>query len=548
VYGAQPVGKYTGMDGASVQYLAGRYRLIERLGAGGMSVVWRAYDEVLGRPVAVKLLGPRFAADPASRERIRAEARAAARLNHLYITDVYDYGESASDSGTVPFVVMELVDGVPLSDRLRGDPLPWRFATEVCAQVAAALAAIHARGLVHRDVKPANIMLTGAGAKIVDFGISAVAGDRSERPGQVFGTPAYLAPERLDGGPADAASDVYALGLVLYKALSGDLPWDADTTTQMLTAHCHVTPAPLPPVDGLPDAVADLCRRSLAKKPSERPSAAEVARTLSGAVAMSGSLVEAPVSPAPSPTDVRTQTRPYGVSLRLWMSGAAARFRTARHRPRTLRLAAAALALAVVAFGVAAWAHDPAQPHAEAAGPDLAAPAAAPELGCRVEYRTTVDTGGQFKVDLTVVNTGAAALPRWTLAFSYPGDQRVLAVVGAMSTQDGSSVLLAGETPLASGAAAKLSLVGAYVAGNPMPIAFELAGHPCVGQVVGAAAPPQVAGGGAGAGGGPAAGPGAGGPEAKPGPGPGSNSGPGSENSGKGKGKKGKDDDEDDDD
>jgi serine/threonine protein kinase len=190
----------------AVKYLAGRYRLIERLGAGGMSVVWRAYDDVLGRPVAVKLLGPRYATDPASRQRIRDEARAAARLNHPYITDVYDYGESASDHGTVPFVVMELVDGVPLDQRLRGEPLPWRFATEICAQVAAALAAVHARGLVHRDVKPANIMLTGSGAKVVDFGISAVAGDRSERPGQVFGTPAYLAPERLDGGPAHAAS------------------------------------------------------------------------------------------------------------------------------------------------------------------------------------------------------------------------------------------------------------------------------------------------------------------------------------------------------
>jgi serine/threonine-protein kinase len=533
-----------------VQFLAGRYRLIERLGAGGMSVVWRAYDEVLGRPVAVKLLGPRFAADPASRERIRAEARAAARLNHPYITDVYDYGESPSDSGRVPFVVMELVDGVPLSDRLRGDPLPWRFATEVCAQVAAALAAIHARGLVHRDVKPANIMLTAAGAKIVDFGISAVAGDRSERPGQVYGTPAYLAPERLEGGPADAASDVYALGLVLYKALSGDLPWDADTTTQMLVAHFYKEPAPLPPVDGLPAEVADLCRRSLAKKPSDRPSAAEVARTLGAAVAVSGSPVGAPISPAPAPMDVRTQTRPYAVSLRLWLSGAAAWFRTAGHRPRTLRLGAAALALAVAAFAAVSWVHrDASQPRAEAAGPDLAAPVAASGLGCRVEYRTTVDTGGQFTVDLTVANTGTSALAGWVLAFTYPGDQRVLAVVGAQSTQDGSSVMLSAETPLASGEATTLSLVGAYTAGNPMPTAFELAGHPCVGQVVGAAAPPQAADGqtgGQAGGGGPAAGkPGpGGGPAAGPGGhGPGSNSGPGSGSSGKGKGK-GKGDDD----
>ena len=524
--------------------LARRYRLIDRVGAGGMSVVWRAYDEVLGRPVAVKLLAPRFAADPASRERIRAEARAAARLNHPYITDVYDYGESASDGETVPFVVMELVDGVPLSDRMRGAALSWRFATEVCAQVAAALAAIHARGLVHRDVKPANIMLTGSGAKIVDFGISAVAGDRSERPGQVFGTPAYLAPERLDGGPADAASDVYALGLVLYKALSGDLPWDADTTTQMLAAHCYKEPAPLPPVDGLPAEVADLCRRSLAKKPAQRPSAAEFAQTLAAAVAMSGSPAWAPVSPAPTATDVRTRTRPYDVALRLWLAGAAARLRAAGHRPRTLRLAAVALALTVAGFGAVSWVHRDAPPRAEAAGPDLEAPVTAPERGCRVEYRTTVDTGGQFKVDLTVANTGAAALPRWALAFRYPGDQMLQAVVGAVSTQDGPSVVLSAETPLAAGESAKVSLVGAYVTGNPMPTSFELAGHPCVGQLVGAAAPPAVSGGGAGGAAGPATGPAGDGPAAKPGSNSGSNSGPGSGNSGKGK--KGKDDKDDD--
>jgi len=523
----------------AVQYLTGRYRLIERLGAGGMSVVWRAYDDVLGRPVAVKLLGPRYAADPASRQRIRDEARAAARLNHPYITDVYDYGESDSDHGTVPFVVMELVDGVPLDQRLRGEPLPWRFATEICAQVAAALAAVHARGLVHRDVKPANIMLTGSGAKVVDFGISAVAGDRSERPGQVFGTPAYLAPERLDGGPADAASDVYALGLVLYKALTGDLPWDADTTTQMLVAHCYKEPAPLPPIAGLPEQVADLCRRSLAKKPADRPSAAELAAGLTAAVAATGPLVGAPVSPAPWPTDVRTQTRPFPVTLR-WLAGAAARLRAARRHPRMLRLAAGALAVAVVAAGVFAWVHEPQRP--AAAVPQAAGPVA--QAGCRVEYRTTVDTGGQFTVDLTVANTGTAELPRWVLAFRYPGDQRVLSAVGAVSTQDGPRVTLSAETPLAAGAAAQVSLVGAYATGNPMPTAFELAGQSCEGQVVGAASPPTVAGGGAAAGGagaGAGAGPGAGPPPPAGNSGNSGNSGPGSKpGPGKDKGKKGK--------
>jgi serine/threonine-protein kinase len=520
------------MDG--VQYLAGRYRLIERLGAGGMSVVWRAYDEVLGRPVAVKLLGPRFAADPVSRERIRSEARTAARLNHPYITDVYDYGESTSARGPVPFVVMELVDGVPLDDRLRGQPLPWRFAVEVCAQVAAALAAVHARGLVHRDVKPANIMLTGSGAKVVDFGISAVAGARTDRSDQVLGTPAYLAPERLDGGPAHAASDVYSLGLVLYKALTGDLPWDADTTTQMLVAHCYKEPAPLPPIPGLPDSVADLCRRSLAKKPSARPSAADLAVGLAACLtADAETLVGAPVSPAPSPMDDVATTRPNAVTSG-WLAGAAATLRTARHRPRTLRLAAVALVAAVVAAGVGAWLGRGSERPA-AAIPQAAGPVAAPEIGCRVEYRTTVDTGGQFQVNLTVANTGTVGLPRWALAFRYPGDQRLLSVVGAVSTQDGPSVVLSAETPLASGAAATVSLVGQYAAGNPLPTAFELAGHPCVGQLVGAAAPPPVAGGDSNAGSGAGSGSNADSNSGR-GPGPGK---PGKGKKGKGGGKDG---------
>jgi serine/threonine-protein kinase len=144
-----------------VRILGGRYRLVERLGKGGMSVVWRAYDEVLGRAVAVKVLAPSFAADAVSRERIRAEAQAAAVLSHPNITSVYDYGEQVQPDGTrVPYVVMELVHGPTLSRRLASGPLPWRTALRISAQVAAALAAAHARGLVHRDVKPANVMLT----------------------------------------------------------------------------------------------------------------------------------------------------------------------------------------------------------------------------------------------------------------------------------------------------------------------------------------------------------------------------------------------------
>ena len=136
-----------------METVAGRYRLVERLGAGGMSVVWRGYDEVLGRPVAVKLLAAKLVADPELRGRVLREARAAARLSHPHITNVYDYGERAD--GT-PYVVMELVEGQSLAQRMAAGPLPWRMAVRVAAQVASALAAAHAQGLVHRDVTPAN--------------------------------------------------------------------------------------------------------------------------------------------------------------------------------------------------------------------------------------------------------------------------------------------------------------------------------------------------------------------------------------------------------
>ncbi|MEV6595997.1 serine/threonine-protein kinase [Actinoplanes sp. NPDC051346] len=271
----------TDLPGSSL--LAGRYRLVERLGAGGMSVVWRGFDEVLGRQVAVKVLPPSTSADPSFRRRLRAEAQAAARLSHPHITNVYDYGEATTvDGEPVPYVVMELVDGESLAAVLaRSRRLPWPAAVRVTSEVAAALAAAHARGIVHRDVTPANVMLTPAGAKVVDFGISALIGENDIDPdGSLLGTPAYLAPERLEGGQVSPATDVYAVGLLIYRTLIGQLPWDVGTTTALLRAHQYTEPEPLPPVDGLPAAVSALIARCLEKRPSDRPSSAELAHIL----------------------------------------------------------------------------------------------------------------------------------------------------------------------------------------------------------------------------------------------------------------------------
>ena len=270
------------------QVLGGRYRLTAPLGSGGMAVVWQAHDDVLGRAVAVKLVAPALAGDAESRERIRREARAAAALSHPNVAQVYDYGEvDDAAGGVLPFVVMELVPGGTLYQRLSAGPLAPRFVMRTGAEIAAGLAAAHTEGLVHRDIKPGNVMLAPTGAKVVDFGIAAaVSPGRPDVTGEVLGTPAYLAPERLAADATLPASDVYALGVVLHLMFSGRSPWSSENTRQMLNAHLYVAPAPLPPVAGVPDEVARLCDRCLAKEPGERPSARELAAVLAHAAGM----------------------------------------------------------------------------------------------------------------------------------------------------------------------------------------------------------------------------------------------------------------------
>ncbi len=272
--------------------LGGRYRLEKELGRGGMAVVWRAVDEVLNRPVAVKLLAGRYVGDPRFRARILHEARAAATLSHPNIAQVYDFGESSEHGRTVPYVVMELINGPTLQQRVARGRIPPRTVFRICGEIASALAAAHDDGLVHRDIKLANVMVTPAGAKVVDFGIAAVAGPASPEDA-LLGTPAYLAPERLTGGTIEPASDVYALGVLLYRLLAGTSPWTVETTTQMLTAHVHIEPAPLPRLPGVPSEVVDLVARCLAKEPTDRPGADEVAGLL-GDAAEAASAFRAP--------------------------------------------------------------------------------------------------------------------------------------------------------------------------------------------------------------------------------------------------------------
>ncbi|MDG6103229.1 serine/threonine protein kinase [Dactylosporangium aurantiacum] len=338
------------------QVLGGRYRLREQLGSGGMAVVWSATDEVLQRVVAVKMLAPHHAAKPESLRRIRAEARTAATLSHPNVAQVHDYGEAEEDGQTVPYVVMELVPGQTLEQRMAEGPVEPRVAFRICAEVAAALTAAHAADLVHRDIKPSNVIVTETGAKVVDFGIAASVSPGSDGtlPDEVLGTPSYLAPERLTDDAVEPASDVYALGVLLYKLLTRQLPWQVDNTVQLLVAHVYTEPAPLPSLTGVPDDVIDLCHRCLRKDPALRPDAPEAAAILAAAAGLrvvADERAHAAAVPAEDGEPSAVLIPPPGI--RAASPSGPPPPAPAPRRPRTLLVAAGA-AVALIAGGLVA--------------------------------------------------------------------------------------------------------------------------------------------------------------------------------------------------
>jgi eukaryotic-like serine/threonine-protein kinase len=252
--------------------LGGRYRLDERIAGGGMGDVWRGTDEVLGRTVAIKILLPALLEEPGFAERFRGEARTMATINHPGVVDVYDYG---SEEGTA-FLVMEYVEGDALSRTLSrvGRLTPGRTMALI-AQAADALQAAHEKGIVHRDVKPGNLLVRPNGTLVLtDFGIarSAMVGQLTQA-GSVLGTASYISPEQAAGGQASPLSDVYALGVVAYQCLSGRRPFEGDNPLEIAMRHVRDVPPPLPP--DTPPAVRQIVERAMAKDPSGRfPSAA----------------------------------------------------------------------------------------------------------------------------------------------------------------------------------------------------------------------------------------------------------------------------------
>ena len=264
-----------------------RYRLGDVIGTGGMSEVYRATDSLLGRDVAIKMLRPEMARDVNFRERFRKEAQNSGRLNHPNIVAVYDTGEADEDGMAIPYIVMELVHGRTLRDLVREDgPLSPREAAQVLIPVAHALQASHDAGIIHRDVKPANIMITNTGqVKVMDFGIARALDDSTSAMTQtsaVIGTAQYLSPEQAQGKPADARSDVYALGCVLYEAVTGHAPFEGETP--FAVAYQHVQEEPNAPSESLdPDSLTPTERinldavvlTSMAKDPMDRYQSAQ---------------------------------------------------------------------------------------------------------------------------------------------------------------------------------------------------------------------------------------------------------------------------------
>lgn len=261
----------------NLRVLNDRYEIHRRLARGGMAQVYLARDRSLDRPVAVKELVPEFATDPSFVERFRREAQAAANLSHPNIVGVYDWG---AQDGTY-FIVMEYIDGPSLSKVLRTDgPLHPRRAAEIASEVAAGLGFAHSRGVVHRDVKPGNVLLTRSGeSKVTDFGIARAMSSPDEdltQAGSVMGTATYFSPEQAQGLPVDPRSDLYSLGVVLYELVTGRAPFAGDTP--LAIAYKHVQDAPEPPsnlISNLPVGLEAIIMKLLSKRPDDRYRSAE---------------------------------------------------------------------------------------------------------------------------------------------------------------------------------------------------------------------------------------------------------------------------------
>ncbi|MCF2526992.1 protein kinase domain-containing protein [Yinghuangia soli] len=289
-----------------MRVLAGRYELQEVVGRGGMGEVWKGVDRELGRTVAVKVLPVELTRQDEFRQRFRREARTTAALSHHGVATLHDVGEDVDGADTVPFLVMEYIDGRTLAETLHAGPLPVARAVSIARDVADTLVHSHGLGLIHRDIKPSNIMVTTAGTvKVLDFGIAkalAATTTRLTATGLMVGTPAYLSPEQIDGDDVDARTDIYSLGCLLYELLTGRPPFTGDSPFAVMNQHLTKTPPPPSARRAdVPDQVDALTLFALAKSPDQRyPDAAAFRSALESAQ-------QALTTRIPAPPDVHAQ-------------------------------------------------------------------------------------------------------------------------------------------------------------------------------------------------------------------------------------------------
>jgi serine/threonine-protein kinase len=308
--------------------LGERYRLTGRIAIGGMGEVWRAEDTLLHRPVAVKVLKHELSMDPAFLERFRNEARSAAAFSHAGIANVFDYGETevdgnSPDDGATAYLVMELVEGEPLSAILaREVRIGVARTLDYVGQAAAALQVAHRTGMVHRDIKPGNLLIAADGQlKITDFGIARAASTiRHTQAGMVVGTAQYFSPEQAEGRVVGPASDVYSLGVVAYECLAGQLPFTADSPVTVAVMQIRNVPPPLPP--DVPPPVRAMVERAMAKDPRWRYQnggelAAAVADASAGRMppAVAVVPVSAPMLPPPPPAPPKSAGKRIAITL-----------------------------------------------------------------------------------------------------------------------------------------------------------------------------------------------------------------------------------------
>jgi eukaryotic-like serine/threonine-protein kinase len=322
--------------------LDSRYRVGPMIARGGMSTVYRGTDTRLDRPVAIKIMDSRLAADPVFRTRVEREARTAARIDHPNVVDVHDQGDHPGPDGPTLFLVMELVDGGTLRDvlRLRG-ALGVPAAIAVMTQVLAGLAEAHRLGLVHRDIKPENVLISRTGeVKVADFGLVVAAAEAGlSHAGMIMGTVAYLSPEQVTTGSADARSDVYGAGVMFYELLTGEAPYRGETAISV--AYRHVNSDIPPPSDtagDVPPELDELIQRATRRDPAARP--ADAAAFLSDLRRLAEFLevprVPVPVPPAPAPVEQDTLPRAHPPHTAALAANGAAGPRGTRALPRPI--------------------------------------------------------------------------------------------------------------------------------------------------------------------------------------------------------------------